>query len=210
MTISPVLTADLPDAFFIGWANACRARGWHPLFGFGVMKSESDLRASAINAASGATGLIQWDPPENSGHDQASLLALGPVGQLPLVVAWWDAAERRKGSTLSSVGDFYQAVFLPGTMGKPDPIAASGGPFAGDYEGNLLLDPPPRTGAITHATLARRVAIAEATENPARWQEAVARLGQFADVSSGSGGLIALGVGTVAAAAGLGVFLAMR
>lgn len=83
-----------------------------------VMFFESSLNHRAQNAATGATGLIQFMPStaRSLGTTTADLLQMSAVEQLDYVYAYLKPYRGR----MNSMIDVYFAVFFPVAMNKPD------------------------------------------------------------------------------------------
>lgn len=105
-----------------------------------AMSFESGLNPAAVNAASGATGLIQFMPStaQNLGTSTAALKQMSFVQQLEYVKQYFAA----KRGQLHSLEDVYLAIFYPAEIGKApsDVIASAGNPV---YDENAVFD---RTG----------------------------------------------------------------
>lgn len=105
-----------------------------------AMSFESGLNPAAVNASSGATGLIQFMPStaQNLGTTTAALKQMTFIQQLEYVKAYF--APKR--GQLHSLEDVYLAIFYPAEIGKSptDVIASAGNPV---YDQNAVFD---RTG----------------------------------------------------------------
>lgn len=124
-----------------------------------VMKQESGVKANAVNATSGATGLIQFmpDTARRLGTTTEELRTMDPVQQLDYVYKYF----KMTGVGNGTLGDLYMAVFMPKYVGYPDNfiLGASGMQgFAGKvYAQNAGLDRN-RDGTITVADVKNSVA----------------------------------------------------
>lgn len=176
-------TQDLSDAFFADLVSVGKSLSIDPLDMLGVMLFESDVRASAQNPSSKATGLIQFMPGTLSGlgwtSGPDSFRQVSAENQVPWVERYF-APYARAG--LSSVGRVYQAVFLPASLvyakNAGDVVAAASGPYSAAYESNKVFDPAGK-GSITVQDLTDAVGRAKAA-HAARWAEIVARVGKAA------------------------------
>ena len=86
-----------------------------------VMWFESRLKASARNAQSGATGLIQFMPNgsiKELGTTAEALAAMTEEDQLVFVERYF--VERGYAGKMKTLADVYMAVFWPAAIGKPD------------------------------------------------------------------------------------------
>ena len=83
-----------------------------------VMNSESGLDSTAVNPASGATGLIQFMPNTAAGlgTSTAALRAMSNVDQLDYVQQYYANISQ----PLTSYYDLYAATFYPYMIGQPD------------------------------------------------------------------------------------------
>ena len=93
------------------------------------------------NPQSNAVGLIQWIPSTARsvlGMSTAQIAALSREEQLPLVLKYFRAVTRG-GKRLSTVSDFYAAVFAPGFIGRADSTIMYRAPSQA-YEWNKALD----------------------------------------------------------------------
>ena len=171
------LTDDLSDAFFQDLIDVCDRLRIDPTDLLGVMMAESSVKASARNAASNASGLIQFLP--------STLAHLGWTGtpqsfrqltadqQLPFVEAHFRPYVH---FGLDSAARVYQVVFLPSSLslgsGMGAVIAKKGGLNSAVYDRNRGLDTD-FNGAITVGELQQAI---ERHYNSARWQEILQRL----------------------------------
>ena len=125
-----------------------------------IFKQESGGNPAAVNASSGATGLIQFMPDTATrlGTTTAELKAMSGVEQLDYVYKYFKMVGVKPGMEL---GDLYMAVFMPKYVGAPDNTAlgvngAEG--FSGKvYAQNKGLDRD-RDGVITVADVKNSVA----------------------------------------------------
>ena len=111
---------------------------------------------SIRNKQSGAVGLIQWIPSTARtvlGMSTDELARMTREQQLPLVLKYLRAVSR--GKKLSTVSDFYAAVFGPAFIGKPDSTVMYRAPSRA-YEWNKALDRD-RDGKITKGEAAAPV-----------------------------------------------------
>jgi len=102
----------------------CREVQMSPLHITAVLNFESSFSPRAMNATSSATGIIQWMAPYPGGHSREKFVALGVVGQLPILR---DRFAKYKGM-LSTLGRVYAVVACPAALsmrlGDDDPIYA--------------------------------------------------------------------------------------
>jgi hypothetical protein len=123
-----------------------------------IFKQESGINPAAVNATSGATGLIQFmpDTARRLGTTTADLAKMDGVQQLDYVYKYF----KMTGVGNGTLGDLYMAVFMPKYIGYPDSHVlgqngASG--FSGKvYAQNKGLDRN-RDGAITIADIKQSV-----------------------------------------------------
>lgn len=98
---------------------------------------ESGFNPAAVNAASGATGLIQFMPStaRNLGTTTQALKGMTFTQQLEYVKAYFAG----KRGQLHSLEDVYLAIFYPAEIGKSptDVIASAGNPV---YDQNAVFD----------------------------------------------------------------------
>lgn len=102
-----------------------------------VMYAESRVNHTAVNQATGATGLIQFLPSTAAGlgTTTAALRAMTPVQQLDYVQKYLSAYKGR----MNNVYETYFAVFYPAAMGKANSyVLFSRGSIA--YTNNAALD----------------------------------------------------------------------
>jgi len=179
------LTDDLSDQFFDDLVDVCSRLQIEPLDMLGVMMAESSVKASAQNANSNASGLIQFLP--------STLQRLGWTGtpqdfrrlsaddQLPFVERYFQPFAH---FGLNSIARVYQVVFLPSSLSlgsNPDTVIVDqNGINSGAYPGNRGLDTD-NDGTITVGELQQAV---ERHLTSARWQEIEQRL----NGASGGGG----------------------
>jgi hypothetical protein len=110
-----------------------------------VMFAESRLNHRAVNASSGATGLIQFLPSTavSLGTTVAALKGMTPVQQLDYVKSYLYPYRNK----MTSVYETYLAVFYPAALGKADSyVLFSKGSVA--YSQNAALDAD-KDGKIT-------------------------------------------------------------
>lgn len=239
------LSAHLSAAFFAKGVALCSRHGWNFLHLLAVMLSESGVHADAVNhgnPTAGAVGLIQFmpnicagllglDPKAEAQTARARVLAMNAEAQLDLVEKFFAPYER---FGLDSPARFYQATFLPATLGRGSSFdtvvtgSRPGDPFGFAYRPNIGFDiqldeegrivkgddgQPVRKGFITVGDLEQRIEIAE-RESPAYWTELQGRaVDAGASPPGAGGGLVAAGaavVGIVLAAAAAGFYLATR
>jgi hypothetical protein len=123
-----------------------------------VMYFESRLNPAAVNATSGATGLIQFMPAtaRDLGTTVEALRAMTAVEQLDYVERYF----ARYAGRLSTLNDVYMAVLWPLAIGKPDDYILFASPQPA-YTQNRALDVN-NDGAVTKAEacsfVARRLA----------------------------------------------------
>jgi hypothetical protein len=174
-TLRRMSVSDLSPAFFVELRAMCARLGCDPFDMLRVMCAESQVSASAVNAASGASGLIQLMPfnmPGVGWHDTPQAFRqLSAEAQLPYVERYF---EPWKQYGLNSVNRLYQAVFLPGTLsrGSADStvICERNGFLAAAYAANASVDQGNK-GFITVGDL--RAAVEQRTTGQ-RWREIVA------------------------------------
>ena len=117
-----------------------------------IFKQESNVNPAAVNASSGATGLIQFMPStaQRLGTTTADLKTMDAVQQLDYVYKYF----KMTGVGNGTLGDLYMAVFMPKYVGYDDAtvLGQHGAPgFAGQvYAQNAGLDRN-KDGAITVA-----------------------------------------------------------
>ena len=178
------LTDDLSDRFFSGILDVAGRLQLDALDLLGVMMAESNVKASAHNANSDASGLIQFLP--------STLRKLGWTGsmqqfrrltaedQLPYVERYFQPFAHLNLNTAARV---YQVVFLPSSLSLGSSmdtvIVQQGGVNSGAYAGNKGLDTD-QDGAITVGELQQAI---ERHQTSARWREIADRLN-----AAGSGG----------------------
>jgi hypothetical protein len=142
----------------------------------GVMESESSVQPSAQNPKGNATGLVQFMPDTlkdlgwTAGPDEFK--GLTAERQLPFVERYF-APHVSEG--LTSAGRLYQATFLPATLpgsNESTVIAAPGGPNAGAYRANQVLDTN-KDGRITVSDLTARI---DQVRQGGRWAALMQRL----------------------------------
>lgn len=88
-----------------------------------VMHSESDLKTTAVNSASGATGLIQFMPEtaRDLGTTVEALYRMTHDQQMDYVIKYFSWPHLRKyWGKMKSVSDLYLLVFYPYAIGKPN------------------------------------------------------------------------------------------
>lgn len=183
------LTDDLSDQFFADVIDTCGRIQCDPIDLLGTMMNESGVKANARNAASNASGLIQFLP--------STLVGLGYKGtpdafrklsadaQLPYVEKFFQPYVHFGLNTTARV---YLAVFLPSIL-RQNPtnntvIAQKGGLNATVYDRNRGLDLN-FDGKITVGELQQAI---EKQFNSSRWQEIVARLNDAQDSSPADNG----------------------
>lgn len=242
MTTAIRLSAHLSPTFFSKGVALCAKHGWNFLHLLAVMLSESGVHADAVNHANptaGACGLIQFmpnicagllglDPKTQAQTARTRVLAMNAEQQLDLVEKFFAPFAR---FILDSPARFYQATFLPATLGRGSAFGTvitgsrQGDPFPFAYPPNIGFDiqldahrkiirdgngSPVRKGFITVGDLQQRIEIVE-RESPAYWEELQGRAVD-AGASPGGGpgiGAVAVGVvGVVLAAAAAGFVLA--
>src|SRR5437868_5373190 len=166
---------DLSPGFFVELRAMCARLGCDPFDMLRVMYAESGVSASAENAASGASGLIQLMPfnlPSVgwAGTPQA-FRQLSAEAQLPYVELYF---EPWKAYGLTSVNRLYQAVFLPGTLSRGSSdgtvICARNGFLSDAYTANASVD----TGNKGYITVGDLRAAVDRRTTGQRWAEIVA------------------------------------
>lgn len=100
-------------------ADAAEAAGLDPVAVAEIMALESGGRPDAVNASSGATGLIQFMPrtAEGLGTTTEALRGMSAAEQLPYVMRYFANAGL---TSASDPGDYAVAVAAPGFVGRPD------------------------------------------------------------------------------------------
>jgi hypothetical protein len=106
------------EAFIAKVITISQKLGIEPEWLMQVFVNESGVNHQAVNAVSGATGLIQFMPDTavNLGTTVAALKAMSNVGQLDYVYKYllpW-------AGKMESYIDLYFSVFFPLAIGKPD------------------------------------------------------------------------------------------
>lgn len=125
-----------------------------------IFKQESGVNPKAVNAMSGATGLIQFmpDTARRLGTTTEDLRNMTAVEQLDYVYKYFKMVGVKPGMQL---GDLYMAVFMPKYVGAADDtvLGQAGAPgFSGKvYDQNRGLDKD-KDGAITVADVKSSVA----------------------------------------------------
>lgn len=106
------------DAFIAKVINISRQLGIEPEWLMQVFVNESGVNHQAVNATSGATGLIQFmpDTAASLGTSTAALKAMTNVQQLDYVYKYLSPYAGK----IASYIDLYFSVFFPLAMGKPD------------------------------------------------------------------------------------------
>ena len=138
--------------------DVARAIGCDPSHLSACIMFESRWDAAAVNAASGATGLIQFMPStaRSLGTTVAELARLSRVDQLAYVYAYF----KPKAGKLATLSDVYMAILWPAAVGMPESygIFKSGSEA---YRLNAALDLDPdglgpltRDGVVTKAEAA--------------------------------------------------------
>jgi hypothetical protein len=172
------LTDDLSGAFFDELIDLCGRLSIDPMDLLGVMMAESNVRASAKNPISNASGLIQFLPAtlENLGWagTPEEFRKLDADKQLPYVEAYFQPYVH---FGLNSAARVYQVVFLPSSLPLGSDfntvIAAKGGINSAVYDRNRGLDVN-FDGKITVGELQQAI---ERRYTAPRWQEIMDRLG---------------------------------
>lgn len=191
-------TRDIPDHFLRHFLDACAEIGCNPLHLLGVMFSESNARADAINEGPAgesnpdkrynAVGLIQFMPPILAGlgfrrdlspsNRAHAFRHLDATGQLPFVVAYFNQWAKT-GKPWSSAARLYQATFVPATLAMFPAedmgavLVARGGFLGWAYSANAVFDAN-GDGKITIAELDAAI---RRNAKGARWRELLERLG---------------------------------
>ena len=123
-----------------------------------IFKQESGINPAAVNATSGATGLIQFmpDTARRLGTTTDALKQMDGVQQLDYVYKYF----KMTGVGNGELGDLYMAVFMPKYVGYPNEtvLGQNGAPgFSGKvYAQNKGLDRN-KDGAITVADVKQSV-----------------------------------------------------
>jgi hypothetical protein len=190
-TLRRMTVNELSPGFFSGLRAMCARLGCDPFDMLRVMCAESSVSASAENAASGASGLIQLMPfnlPSVgwAGTPQA-FRQLSAEAQLPYVERYF---EPWKSYGLTSVNRLYQAVFLPGTLSRGSSdgtvICERNGFLSDAYAANASVDTGNK-GYITVGDL--RAAVYRRTTGQ-RWTEIVALFEASANAAARLGQLV--------------------
>ena len=196
------LTDDLSDEFFTEILDMGDRLRLDALDLLGVMMAESNVKASAQNANSNASGLIQFLPSTLrsvgwTGTPQ-EFRRLSAAEQLPYVETYFRPYAH---FNLNSAARVYQVVFLPSSLSLGSSmdtvIVEQGGVNSGAYAGNRGLDTN-NDGMITVGELQQAI---ERHETSGRWNEIASRLNA---ASSGGGAPGGAGSGNGGAAAGSG------
>ena len=179
-------TDDLSDRFFIDIIAGCDRLQIDPLDLLAVMMAESNVKASAQNANSNASGLIQFLPSTLRGIGWSGtpqkFRRLSADDQLPCVERYFQPFAHFGLNTLARV---YQVVFLPSSLSlgsSPDTVIVDrNGVNSGAYAGNRGLDTD-GDGAITVGELEQAV---DRHLNSPRWNEIAARLNDAMGAAGG-------------------------
>lgn len=195
-------TADVDELFVRNFPKTCERIGCKPLDLLGVIFSESQCKAHAINRNPltklvqvgdkleerptteaeryNAVGLIQFMPATlrglgwRDGFEAFRHLTAGQ--QLPYVAAYF-APWQKDGAPFDSAARLYQACFLPATLKElrapDDVLCARAGRLGWAFEANAVFDAN-RDGRITIAELGEAV---QRNARGARFLELAARLG---------------------------------
>lgn len=117
-----------------------------------LMRSESSLNPQAVNASTGATGLIQFMPrtARSLGTTTEELRGMTAAQQMQYVEKYFDSVRLPSGA---SAGRLYAYVFLPGRANR-EVLTTRGEAY---YDANIGLDMD-RDGNITIADLDVRMA----------------------------------------------------
>jgi membrane-bound lytic murein transglycosylase MltF len=124
-----------------------------PLHLLAIMSFESGFEPTAVNASSGATGLIQFLPSTATGLGTTTdkLKAMSADEQLEFVEKYFSQFKQQF-ATHNTLEDAYMAVLFPNAIGKgPDHVLFAEGSKA--YKGNKDLDVD-RDGRVTVAEAA--------------------------------------------------------
>lgn len=126
--------------------------GLNPADMLALMRSESSLNPQAVNASTGATGLIQFMPAtaRSLGTTTEALRGMSAAQQMQYVEKYFDSVRLPQGA---SAGQLYAYVFLPGRA-RREVLTAAGENF---YEANRGLDMD-GDGRITISDLDMRMA----------------------------------------------------
>jgi hypothetical protein len=118
-----------------------------------AFESGETFSASVKNAASGATGLIQFMPSTATslGTSTSALAAMTPEDQLDYVEKYFAAYKNK----LNSLEDVYMAILWPAAIGQPDSFVLFSKPSAA-YNQNSGLDAD-NDGNVTKAEAAAKV-----------------------------------------------------
>lgn len=137
MVYSEYIPPTYQSAFETRVEQVSKALGIKPAWLMTVMYAESKMNHQAVNAYSGATGLIQFLPSTAAslGTSTVALRAMTPVKQLDYVQAYLTPYKGK----MTDVYETYLAVFYPAALGKSDRfVLFSRGSSA--YAGNAALD----------------------------------------------------------------------
>lgn len=106
------------DAFIAKVISISQRLDIEPEWLMQVFQNESGVNHQAVNATSGATGLIQFMPDTASalGTSTAALKTMSNVQQLDYVYKYLSPYAGKIGSYI----DLYFSVFFPLALGKPD------------------------------------------------------------------------------------------
>jgi len=176
-TLAADVTADLSDGFFAKIKVVATNLQCESLDLLKVMKSESNVKATAHNANGHASGLIQFMPATlknlgwTKGHEDFRKLTAEE--QLPYVEMYFKPHVKEG---LGSAARLYQVTFLPATMkdgSTPDTvICKKGGKHDFAYEPNKVFDTA-KKGYITVGDLQAAI---DRNAKGSRWEEIEARL----------------------------------
>ncbi len=183
------LTDDLSDPFFSDTLDISDRLQLAALDLLSVMMAESNVKASAHNAHSNASGLIQFLPSTLRGlgwtGTPEQFRRLSADDQLPYVERYFRPYVH---FNLGSAARVYQVVFLPSSLSfgssMDTVIVEQGGVNSGAYAGNAGLDTD-HDGAITVGELQQAI---ERHHVSARWKEIATRLNDAAGGGVGGNG----------------------
>jgi hypothetical protein len=169
---------DLSDEFFERWVDGMNELDINPLDTARVAFAESGLRATSFHPGSNGGGIIGFMPSTLKGLGWSgtpeSFRKLSAADQVPWAVKYYRPyAPYLKSDALVYVANFMPALLKQAASEGPDfVLAAQGGPYAGIYKDNKILDRN-NDGKITVDDLSKHLDI---QDQGARYQAIEQRL----------------------------------